>query len=128
MACQADKVDARVLFFQPSKYSDEGWQRTGAFQTAAAIPGVTVQEDLDGARARRFGAESSGLVVVYDPHGHLLFHGGITGSKGETGDNDGVSAIAALLAGKVPGLRHTQVYGCPLAADERSHTEAASAR
>ena len=108
------KVNAHVLFFQPSKFSDEGWTRTGSFQSAAAIPGVMVQEDIDGRQARQFGAETSGFVVLYDPRGHLLFRGGITSGRGKPGDNAGASAIAALLAGKAPVLRHTLAYGCPL--------------
>ena len=73
---------------------------------------------------QRFGAETSGYVLLYDTHGKLLFKGGITGSRGHAGDNAGESAIVALLEGEKPVLTRTKVYGCSLlnecAATERT--------
>ena len=86
----------------------------GLWPSAAAIPGVAAREDLDGAQARLFGAETSGFLVLYDPRGQLLFQGGITGSRGHAGDNAGEDAVALLLTGRAAGLRQTPVYGCSL--------------
>jgi hypothetical protein len=107
------KVATHVLFFKPADFSD-GWVRTGLWQSAAAIPGLAVQEDRDGAQARLFGAETSGYLVLYDRHGRLLFKGGITGSRAHAGDNAGEEAIVSLLTGQTASLTQTPVYGCSL--------------
>jgi hypothetical protein len=107
------KVATHVLFFKPSGFSD-GWVRTGLWPSAAAIPGVAVQEDGDGAQARLFGAETSGYLVLYDPQGRLLFKGGITGSRAHAGDNAGENAVVSLLTGHAADLTQTPVYGCSL--------------
>jgi hypothetical protein len=113
MAQAQGKVAAQVLFFKPGR-APNGWTRTGLWRSAAAIPGVTVHEDLDGAQARLFGAETSGHVLLYDTHGQLLFQGGITGGRGHAGDNAGENTIISLLAGRDVRLKQTQVYGCSL--------------
>jgi hypothetical protein len=104
---------ARVLFYRPGNFPRD-WASGDLWRGAAAIPGVSVQEDLDGALARRFGAETSGYVLLYDHHGQLLFKGGITGSRGHAGDNAGEDAILALLNGQIGNVNQTQVYGCSL--------------
>jgi hypothetical protein len=103
----------RVFFFKPAESADD-WTKTDLWRSAAAIPGVTVHEDIDGAQANLFGAETSGDVLVYDPHGRLLFQGGITGGRGHAGDNTGQNIVAALLSGHETVAMKTPVYGCSL--------------
>src|SRR5207248_10565652 len=105
--CQG-KLATRVLFFQPSNYPPE-WSRGSLWKSAEAIPGVIAQRDLDGLEARRFGAETSGFVVLYSASGHLLFRGGITGSRGHAGDNTGMEAIISLVNGERAGNSQTPV-------------------
>jgi hypothetical protein len=107
------QVVAHVLFFQPKNFSTN-WVQTDLWRSTMAIPGVTVQADLDGAQAQMFGAETSGYVLLYDPHGQLQFKGGITGGRGHIGDNAGESAVSALLVGQAVSLQQTRVYGCSL--------------
>ena len=113
LARSQGKVAAQIWFFTPSTLPRE-WARTDLWKNAAAISGVTVHEDRDGAKARLFGAKTSGHIVVYDARGELRFQGGITGSRGHAGDNAGESAIVSLLAGQDTGLKETRVYGCAL--------------
>ena len=108
-----DSVAAQVWFFKPAGFPAD-WTRSSLWQSAAAIPGVTVHDDPDGAQARLFGAETSGFVLLYDSRGQLRFKGGITGSRGHAGDNAGVSTVVSLLAGQEVALRQTPVYGCSL--------------
>jgi hypothetical protein len=75
---------------------------------------VAVQADLKGLIGKKFGAETSGYVLLYNPAGQLLFSGGITGSRGHAGDNAGEDAIIALVNGQNPGVTHTSVFGCSL--------------
>lgn len=42
---------------------------------------------------RRFGAYTSGQVMLYDTDRRLAFNGGITGSRGHEGNNKGRQAI-----------------------------------
>ena len=109
------EVDASVWFLAPSSL-DRSWAESDLWRQAGAIPGVTVHADVDGAEADRFGARTSGHVAVYGPTGALLFGGGITGMRGEPGDNPGASAVTALLAGPATDLPRGSfaVFGCPL--------------
>lgn len=112
MAQAQGRVTAHALFVKPAGTSDE-WEKTDLFESAAAIPGVDVVVD-DGAEARRFNAATSGQTALYDAEGHLLFSGGITASRGHSGDNEGRSAIISLLNTGVAGRSESSVFGCPL--------------
>jgi len=107
------EVATQVLFFAPDNGSSE-WLRGDLWQSAKAIPGVKVEIDLAGRLAQRFGAETSGFVVLYDVHGKLLFRGGITRERAHAGDNRGVDAIVSLIAARIPSTESTSVFGCEL--------------
>ena len=103
----------RCLFLKPADASYE-WTHTDLWNTASALPDVTVVADDDGAEARRFGVSTSGQTLLYDERGRLLFAGGITGSRAHQGDNDGRRAIVALLNQKSSPRSTTSVFGCAL--------------
>lgn len=107
------QVTTHVLFFKPSQFSAD-WSQTDLRSSAAAIPDVMVQDDPDGKLAEKFGAETSGYVVLYDKQGRLLFHGGITGGRGHAGDNGGEATVIALIGGENPQVKQAPVYGCSL--------------
>ncbi len=107
------RVRAHVLFARPAGQPDDRTETT-LWRAAAAIPGVSVRRDDGGSEARRFAAETSGQVVLYDPEGRLLFSGGITALRGHAGDNAGSHAIAALLEGARVETARTPVLGCAL--------------
>jgi hypothetical protein len=113
MAQAEGRVTAHVIFIKPAGSADD-WERTDLWQSAAAIPGVSVITDEDGAEARRFHAVTSGQTAVYDVQGRLLFSGGITASRGHSGDNAGRSAIISLLNKEDAERTETSVFGCPL--------------
>lgn len=113
MARVQGKVHAYVLFYVPVK-SDANWQDTGLRRSAAQIPGVTVLSDIDGAEAKRFGAETSGHTFLFDPRGHLLFNGGITASRGHSGDNVGESSLFSLVNNGTSSRANSLVFGCAL--------------
>ena len=75
---------------------------------------VARKVDNDGIEARRFGSSASGQVLLYNPQGKLLFSGGITASRGHSGDNDGRTAIVALLTQGQAAKDETPVFGCQL--------------
>ncbi|PHR86590.1 MAG: RedB protein [Blastopirellula sp.] len=113
-----DLVDIQMLFFRPTGFSAE-WEKTDLWSSAEAIPGVTVVCDVDGTEAKRFKATTSGYSLLYNTDGRLLFHGGITGSRGHSGDNVGRSAIESLLRdGETNQNQNALVFGCPLLGQE----------
>ena len=113
MAQVQGRVAAYVLFLKPEGSSND-WGNTDLWRSAAAIPGVTVLPDGDGEEARRFGVETSGHTLLFDTTGRLLFSGGITGSRGHSGDNAGRSAIVSLLSNQPAERAQTFVFGCSL--------------
>lgn len=106
-------TSAHVLFIRP-RGVDGDWEKTALWQSAAAIPGVTVHSDPGGAQAALFRAVTSGQVVVYDPNGRLAFHGGITGARGHEGDNLGLDRALAWLSGGHADKSESNVFGCSL--------------
>lgn len=116
--CQG-RLSAYVLFTTPREFP-EGWERTDLWDSAERIPGVVALSDEGGAEAGRFNAETSGTTMLYDGEGRLLFNGGITDSRGHSGDNEGRSAIVALVTEQENRRAETPVYGCPLVENDRS--------
>jgi hypothetical protein len=106
-------LDANVVFVKPKDFSEE-WAKTDLWSSVASIPGVKVSIDNGGIEANHFGSQTSGQVVLYSAQGQLLFSGGITAARGHAGDNDGRSAIVALLTHGDIGKRGTPVFGCAL--------------
>ena len=117
MARAHEKVSANVVFYAPPD-EPSTWVKTDLWKTAEKIPGVTVTEDRGNSIARSFGVFTSGQTLVYDANGRLIFNGGITASRGHSGDNYGRDAIIALLQehlAETTTLPVTSpVFGCSL--------------
>jgi hypothetical protein len=114
MTASRGTVSAWVLFAEPPGM-DADLERSSTWAQALRIPNVSVRLDPNGTEAARFGALTSGHVVLYDRSGALLFSGGITAMRGHSGDNLGRQSVRNLLDGHLPRRvdRHP-VYGCPL--------------
>jgi hypothetical protein len=111
----ADRSDASafVVFLRPEGVTND-WEHTDTWETAVHIPRTTTVVDPGGLEAKRFGALTSGHVVLYDEGGRLRFSGGITGSRAHAGDNVGRQTVLDLLA-RVPTPWHDHaVFGCPV--------------
>lgn len=106
-------VSARVLVLRPSRFAEQ-WAHTSVWRSAQAIPGVEVLADVDGAEAARFGAETSGEVLLYNPAGVLQFRGGITWGRGMAGESIGRNAIVSIVNLGTADCHTTPVYGCAL--------------
>jgi hypothetical protein len=115
-----------VCMNQPAD-ADESWDHTALWRQAAAVPGARLIADRDGAEARRFGAETSGQAMLYDPHGRLLFSGGLTESRGEAGESEGMDAILRSLGGSPAAAKAAPVYGCELFAGPAAAAAATAA-
>lgn len=113
MARCHDRVNAHVCFIQPAETATE-WTQTGLWREAGQIPGVETRRDKDGCETKLFNVETSGDTVVYSANGDLLFHGGITISRGHAGDNPGRTAIQDILYNDHGGFVQTPAFGCSL--------------
>jgi hypothetical protein len=112
-------VSAFVLFFKPADFPEK-WEKTDLWDSAARIPGVTVLSDPGGAEASRFNALTSGSSMLYDAEGRLLFSGGITASRGHSGDNDGRRAIVSLVTDEGAAQAEAPVFGCSLVENDNT--------
>ena len=105
--------EVAVVFVLPEGVP-HGWERAELWDRATRLPGVSVRIDPAGAEARAAGARTSGYVVAIDSAGHVAFRGGITRGRSAVGDNLGRRAVAAVMAGRVPEVRESPVFGCAL--------------
>jgi hypothetical protein len=113
MARSQEKLDAYVFFYASGSEANS-WVRTDLWDSAESIPGVHAIKDPAGSFARQFGASTSGQTLLYSPARRLIFNGGITASRGHSGDNYGRGAILALLHGEKPARKAAPVFGCSL--------------
>jgi hypothetical protein len=113
MRYASDRVTTHVVFSTPTGSGPE-WQQTDLWQSAAAIPGVDVMSDVGGLEARRFGAVTSGQVLLYDKDDRLAFAGGITAARGHQGPNVGAATVLAVLEDHPGDQRRARVFGCAL--------------
>lgn len=90
------------------------WEDTPAAALARRIPRASIAFDPQGNEMQRFGALTSGHVVLYDTQGRLRFSGGITGSRGHEGENTGADTLRRLLTAKDATTGASPVYGCSL--------------
>jgi hypothetical protein len=90
-----------------------GFEQGAALERARRLTGAALLLDRDGREAARFGARTSGHVMVFDPAGRLRFAGGITPSRGRCGDAPGRRSVLALLGGAAADDA-APVFGCPL--------------
>jgi hypothetical protein len=102
-----------LLFISP-KSMPFGWEKTDLWHSAQTIPGVTVLSDIDGIEAHRFNSVTSGQTMIYDTKGKLIFSGGITGSRGQEGDNLGLNSAILALQAHLEKNQTTSVFGCSL--------------
>ena len=116
MATYRSRLSASVVMFRPEEQGDD-WAHTSTCVSAHSIPGVEVISDTGALLAKKYGAKTSGQVFLYDGNGRLLFEGGITGSRGHVGDNDGLEAVTKLILGEMPPQAsqvHAPVFGCAI--------------
>jgi hypothetical protein len=109
------KVAAYVVFTKPEGMPTD-WEKTDIFARAQDIPDVEARVDEGNLEAFRFGAETSGQVMLFDPEGRLLFNGGITQGRGHIGENEGMRRILSLVQTGKADKNSSLVFGCALGA------------
>jgi hypothetical protein len=106
-------VECHVLFVVPTG-APRDWEKGFLLDEVKTIQGVDYFIDIDGCEATRFLAVASGEVLLYDKSNQLAFHGCITPSRGQVGDNIGSKAVVNLLRSNFTPYRKSPVFGCPL--------------
>ncbi len=106
-----------VVFVKPLDTPND-WERDSLWKEAKALPGVEVILDQGGREAERFRVATSGVVLLYDADQQLKFSGGITESRGHSGDNEGKSAVISILNTGKATLASTSIFGCSLLESE----------
>ncbi len=112
LATARPELAIRVLFVSPPNGTGV-WDRGEAWDLARHIRGADVARDTNGTEASRFGARTSGHTVLTDPSGAIVFRGGVTPTRGRTGESTGLGAVRAWLEGRT-GAATAPVFGCDL--------------
>ncbi|HEV7484800.1 MAG TPA: RedB protein [Thermoanaerobaculia bacterium] len=103
------------------------WRASALRHDASSIRGAVVIDDDGGWEAARFGAQTSGLVLLYDRSGVLRFHGGITAGRGHEGGNRAEDSLAGILRNPSTAISQTSVYGCSLELAQQHATKGVNA-
>jgi hypothetical protein len=124
LAGAPENVRVHVLAYQPSSSArDAGWRDSELLRRVKRIPGIAVYADEGAEEAERFGARTSGHVVLYGPEGELLFHGGVTSTRGHEGETAAQHVLWSLLRGARSQPSTTPVFGCPLRAPDTQQVQ-----
>lgn len=107
------KLNAVLLFDHPEQFGSE-WVHSELWNYAAHIPQTTLIDDMNGRETDLFHATVSGETFLYDPHGRLAFHGGLTESRGHEGDNWEENAILQLVRGAKVPVHQGPIFGCTI--------------
>ncbi len=122
IASTEERAAVTIVFIPPERMP-QGWESTAISRAANAIYGARVVTDRGGVLTRRFGAATSGQVLLYEKSGRLVFQGGITGSRGHEGDNAGRAAVIRAINGAGNVDTSTPVFGCKLSCDLKRSVE-----
>ena len=112
---EAPDLAIRIVFVRPPG-TTAGWERGRLWDAAANLTGVEVTTD-DGSEARRLGAETSGIALLTEPDGRVVFRGGLTRARGREGESAGGRAVVDWVQGR-RALATAPVFGCPLFASD----------
>ncbi len=106
------RLAVQAILYRPDAGA-EAWGSGGTIVEESA-PGLLRWWDDGGRLGRRFGVETSGHVLFFDPGGSLRFSGGITPSRGHRGPNPGLEALASRVLGSASEPGRSPVFGCPI--------------
>jgi hypothetical protein len=98
----------------PKQGSDAPGRQRASFPTGLLHRPFRTILDTDGVIARRFGAATSGEIVLYSGDGRLLFQGGITAERAHVGASTGGDSLRNALTTGVEQGKQSSVFGCPI--------------
>lgn len=98
--------------------ADDSWLDTATIQRAKLLPNAQLVVDPGGREAARFGATTSGFVMLFDKTGNRQFAGGVTAARGHEGPNIGCDRLTSILRGEATEFSETPAFGCRLCLPE----------
>lgn len=111
-----DRAQVQVVFMSPDELDKFNWSDSKIWKRAQKIPSIQIIQDREGFEAKVFGAKTSGQTFLYDLNGELAFEGGLTPSRGHTGESSGQVAIRLFFEKRgFASVAHASVFGCGLA-------------
>ncbi len=113
-ASHLGRFAAHAIVYRPGRPSEDWDRAEDTSIDGASIPGLRLWADRGGQIGRRFGVETSGHVLLFDPAGRLLFEGGITPSRGHRWGNLGLEALVGRIERSDLGTGSGPVFGCPI--------------
>jgi hypothetical protein len=107
-----------AVVFTPGDAESAGAWDDGEYvrMIRAGVSNACVFQDREGAEAGKFGAATSGTILVFDGEGRETFRGGITNRRGGEDVNPGLRRFCSALNGDQANEHEnpTPVFGCPL--------------
>jgi hypothetical protein len=94
--------------------ANDSWLHTATTQRAEQLPNAKLFVDPAGREASRFGAATSGLVMLFDQNGMRKFAGGVTEARGHEGSNVGSELLTEILRGERVDSHEIPAFGCRL--------------
>ena len=107
--------------------ADESWTQTETLSAALTFPNARLYIDRAGVEAAKFGATTSGLVMLFDQMGNRLYGGGVTVARAHEGANAGCDVLLLILCGDRSSSPTMPVFGCRLCLPENNLPAAAVA-
>jgi len=96
LATKHDQVRVQSVLYAPNSV-DESWTTTDLVRFCESNLRAFRFVDVEGQETRRFGVQTSGHSMLFDPAGRLRFSGGVTAGRGHEGDNPGAAALLKAL-------------------------------
>lgn len=103
-----------IIFLKPEGFSEHD-VRGDLWEDAKKISGAVLKIDSENRESDLFGAKTSGQTFLYNSAGYLIFEGGLTSSRGHTGDSKGRQDILNYFENPINWtLAESSVFGCGL--------------
>lgn len=96
---------------------DRPTEPTKNMHLASGILGAKSEWRTAKVAEQRYGARTSGTLVIYRPDGKVAYDGGITPGRGVLANDFAWRQIDRVITGK-PTLETSPVYGCALSSEE----------
>ena len=90
------------------------WLNTSLVRHLKQNPYIHEFIDKNNSEIKRFGVKTSGHALLYNDTGKLIYSGGITGARGQAGDNIGTSGVFMSLVNNTASQIKAPVFGCML--------------
>lgn len=119
IAASENRLRVHALVSLPADAPQE-WRNSELVEQLRMLPHTEIAFDEGGQETANFGTLTSGDTILFSPHKEKIFRGGITESRGHSGDNAGEESIVALIRGENIARHETPVFGCSLHGEKES--------